>query len=146
MEKKILKLKYFRKGSIRKWVPLTFTHLSRQPFTSTRHFHTRASPYQSTKSITETRHSITIPSLRRVTSTQIRQFHTNSSFLHKNWRIFEKMTDFGGWKGVTLLWKWRVEVTSVWKWGVRLLPCFKKRGPKITSIRTVVTKFYLIIV
>ena len=88
------KLKYYRKGSIRKWVALTSTHLSLQQFNSTRHFHIRASPYQSTKSITETRHSITNPSLRHVTTTQIRHFDTNPSLSHESVSSTQQLTDF----------------------------------------------------
>lgn len=28
------------------------------------------------------------------------------------------ITDYGGWKGVALVWKWRVEVMGLEKWGV----------------------------
>ena len=51
-----------------------------------RHFHTRATPFQHSKSVTSThiRHFHTHPSLPHATSTQIRHFNSNSPLLYQS--------------------------------------------------------------
>ena len=107
------------------------------PVTTTRHFHTRANPFRRRKFITSTHHSKTNLSFPHVTSTKSRLYWAFLSMwlvegqicvelmdLYEtdrfvwNWRIYVQVTDFGGWKGVALVYTWRVEVTNVWKWEV----------------------------
>ena len=94
------------------------------------------------KSVTSTRYYHTNPSLRHkpITSTRVSQFHTTTDGFLWRWRISAAAKEWP-FCGSDVL---KLQVCG--SEGYVCSTVFKKRGPKITSIRTGVTKFYFIIV